>query len=76
MQKVELTKHEALLVMRILNYFLAARSNNAIYKCDVAGAKDLKNNLFRRSWLSMSLRNKSTSTANQRNRTNHDTGTS
>lgn len=47
MQKVELTKHEALLVMRILNYFLAARSNNAIYKCDVAGAKDLKNNLFR-----------------------------
>lgn len=47
MQKVELTKQEALLVMRMLNYFLIAQSNNATHKSDVAGAKDLKNNLFR-----------------------------
>lgn len=47
MQKVELTKQEALLVMRMLNYFLIAQSNNATYKSDVAGAKDLKNTLFR-----------------------------
>lgn len=47
MQKVELTKQESLLVMRMLNYFLIAPSNNATHKSDVAGAKDLKNNLFR-----------------------------
>ena len=48
MQKVELTKQEALLVMRMLNYFLIAQSNNATHKSDVAGAKDLKNTLFRK----------------------------
>ena len=47
MQKVELTKQEALLVMSMLNYFLIAQSNNATHKSDVAGAKDLKNTLFR-----------------------------
>ncbi|WP_368430670.1 hypothetical protein [uncultured Parasutterella sp.] len=47
MQKVELTKQEALLVMRMLNYFLIAQSNIATQQSDVAGAKDLKNNLFR-----------------------------
>jgi hypothetical protein len=47
MQKVELTKQEALLVMRMLNYFLIAQSKKATHKSDVAGAKDLKNNLFR-----------------------------
>lgn len=47
MQKVELTKQESLLVMRMLNYFLIAQSNNATHKSDVAGAKDLKNTLFR-----------------------------
>lgn len=47
MQKVELTKQEALLVMRMLNYFLIAQSNSATQQSDVAGAKDLKNNLFR-----------------------------
>lgn len=47
MQKVELTKQEALLVMRMLNYFLIAQSNNATHKSDVADAKDLKNTLFR-----------------------------
>ena len=47
MQKVELTKQEALLVMRMLNYFLIAQANNATHKSDVAGAKDLKNTLFR-----------------------------
>lgn len=47
MRKIELDKQEALLVMRMLNYFLIAQSNNATHKSDVAGAKDLKNNLFR-----------------------------
>lgn len=47
MQKVELTKQEALLIMRMLNYFLIAQSNSATQQTDVAGAKDLKNNLFR-----------------------------
>lgn len=47
MQKVELTKQEALLVMRMLNYFLIAQSNSATQQSDVAGAKNLKNNLFR-----------------------------
>lgn len=47
MQKVELTKQEALLVMRMLNYFLNTRSNSATHKSDVDGVKDLKNNLFR-----------------------------
>lgn len=47
MRKIELDKQEALLVMRMLNYFLIAQSNNATHKSDVAGAKDLKNTLFR-----------------------------
>lgn len=47
MHKIELTKKEALLVMRMLNYFLIAQSNNATHQSDVTGAKELKNNLFR-----------------------------
>lgn len=47
MRKIELDKQEALLVMRMLNYFLIAQSNNATHQSDIAGAKDLKNNLFR-----------------------------
>lgn len=47
MRKIELDKREALLVMRMLNYFLIAQSNNATHQSDVTGAKDLKNNLFR-----------------------------
>lgn len=46
MRKIELDKQEALLVMRMLNYFLIAQSNSA-QQSDVAGAKNLKNNLFR-----------------------------
>lgn len=47
MRKIELDKQEALLVMRMLNYFLIAQSNSATQQSDVAGAKNLKNNLFR-----------------------------
>ncbi len=46
MRKIELDKQEALLVMRMLNYFLIAQSNSATQQSDVAGAKDLKNNIF------------------------------
>ena len=47
MDKIELTREEAMLVMRLLNLFLSkAQALNVRSNSDVALAKDLKQNIF------------------------------
>lgn len=47
MNKIELTREEAMLVMRLLNFFLSkAKDMNVHSNSDVAPAKALKQNIF------------------------------
>lgn len=47
MDKIELTREEAMLVMRLLNLFLSkAQALNVRDNSDVASAKALKQNIF------------------------------
>ena len=47
MNKIELTREEAMLVMRLLNFFLSkAKDMNVHSNADVAPAKALKQNIF------------------------------